>query len=71
MIYVDTSVALAQLLAEDHHPPEDFWRPGDLISSRLLHYEVWTRLHALGLGRTHAEDAQQLLARVDSSRCRR
>ena len=45
MIYVDTSVVLAALLAEDRRPPPDFWTQ-HLISSRLLEYETWTRLHA-------------------------
>ena len=45
LVYVDTSVVLAALLAEDRRPPTDFWR-GHLISSRLLQYETWNRLHA-------------------------
>lgn len=48
MIYVDTSVVLAQILAEDRKPPRSFWDE-DLISSRLLEYEVWTRLNARNL----------------------
>jgi hypothetical protein len=40
MIYVDTSVALAEILAEDHALPPSFWDES-LISSRLLEYEVW------------------------------
>jgi hypothetical protein len=39
MIYVDTSVALAHLLAEDRCPPPGFWSQ-DLVTSRLLEYEV-------------------------------
>ncbi len=54
MIYVDSSVALAHLLAEDRSPPESFWQ-GELISSRLLEYEVWTRIHAGKLLPTHGE----------------
>ena len=49
MIYLDTSVALAHLLAEDRSPPERLWRES-LIASRLLEYEVWNRIHAHGLG---------------------
>jgi hypothetical protein len=41
MIYVDTSVILADLLAEDVHPPPGFWQES-LVSSRVLEYEVWT-----------------------------
>ncbi len=63
MIYLDTSVALASLLAEDRRPPERLWNE-QLISSRLLEYELWTRIHARGLGTTHAEAVRQLLARV-------
>ena len=63
MIYVDTSVALAQLLAEDRCPPESLWE-GSVVSSRLLEYEVWTRIHARRLGRSHAEAVRQLLGRV-------
>ena len=63
MIYLDTSVALAQLLAEDRHPPESLWQQ-PLVSSRLLEYETWNRIHALRLGRSHGEALRQLLASV-------
>lgn len=63
MIYVDTSVALAHLLAEDRHPPDTFWS-GMLVSSRLLEYEVWTRVHARKLGRTHGEAVRAVLGRI-------
>lgn len=63
MIYLDTSVALAQLLAEDTQPPGALWRES-LVSSRLLEYEVWVRLHARGLGRSHADAAHDLLGRL-------
>lgn len=63
MIYLDTSVALAQLLAEDRVPPVALWRQ-PLIASRLLEYEVWTRLHARRLERSHAEEARLLVGRV-------
>lgn len=63
MIYLDSSVALAHLLAEDRVPPERIWQE-DLISSRLLEYEVWTRIHARKLGRTHADDVRSLLNRI-------
>ena len=63
MIYLDTSVALAQLLAEDREPPSSLWgKP--LISSRLLEYEIWTRLNARRLGQSHAEEARALIQRV-------
>ena len=63
MIYVDTSVALAQLLAEDRRPPERLWRE-TLVTSRLLEYELWNRLHARKLTKSHAEAARLLLARL-------
>lgn len=63
MIYLDTSVALAHLLAEDRRPPAALWSE-ELISSRLLDYELWTRLHARQLAATHGDLARFLLARV-------
>lgn len=63
MIYLDTSVALAQLLAEDRRPPNSLWEE-PVVASRLLEYEVWNRLHARRLGRTHGENARALLDRV-------
>ena len=45
MIYVDTSVVLAHVLAEDRIPPSALWDQ-PLISSRLTQYETWCRLHA-------------------------
>jgi predicted nucleic acid-binding protein len=63
LIYVDTSVALAWLLAEDRHPTANFWS-GMLVSSRLLEYEVWVRIHALGLGRSHDGHVRALLGRI-------
>ena len=63
MIYLDTSVALAHLLAEDRAPPERLWHE-DLISSRLLEYEIWTRIHARKLTGSHADEVRSLLSRV-------
>ncbi len=63
MIYLDTSVVLAHLLAEDRTPTPSLWAE-TLVSSRLLEYEVWVRIHARGLTRSHAEVARQTLARV-------
>ena len=63
LVYLDTSVALAHLLAEDRRPPDDLWaRP--LVASRLLEYELWVRLNALRLVPSHGDAARQLLARV-------
>lgn len=63
MIYLDTSVALAQLLAEDRRPPEALWRE-PLVSSRLLEYEAWNRVQARGLAGSHGEPLRLLLGRV-------
>jgi hypothetical protein len=63
VIYLDSSVALAQLLAEDRTPPETLWQES-LVASRLLEYEVWNRLHARGLGRSHGEEARALIGRI-------
>ena len=63
MIYLDTSVALAQLLAEDRVPPARLWAE-ELVSSRLLEFELWTRLNARRLGDSHGAAAHALLARV-------
>ncbi len=65
MIYIDSSVVLAQLLAEDHHPGPSFWQAGrPLVSSRLLEYEVWNRINARRLAPSHADDVRMLLARL-------
>jgi predicted nucleic acid-binding protein len=63
VIYLDTSVALAQLLAEDRRPPARLWDER-LVSSRLLEYELWNRLHARGLGASHGDAARELIGRV-------
>ena len=63
MIYLDSSVALAHLLAEDRVPPERLWQEG-LISSRLFEYEIWTRIHARKLTRSHADEVRSLLSRI-------
>ncbi|MGE5848950.1 MAG: PIN domain-containing protein [Candidatus Methylomirabilota bacterium] len=63
MIYLDTSVALAHLLAEDRSSPEALWAE-PLISSRLLAYEIWIRIHARKLGRSHGDHVGELLGRV-------
>jgi hypothetical protein len=63
MIYLDTSVVLAHLLAEDRSPPDTLWQE-PLIASRLLEYELWVRIHARGLGRSHGEEARARIGRV-------
>ncbi|MEZ4423522.1 MAG: type II toxin-antitoxin system VapC family toxin [Gemmatimonadota bacterium] len=51
MVYLDTSVVLAQLLAEDVRPPAALWDQ-PLVASRLTEYELITRLRALDLSGT-------------------
>lgn len=63
MIYLDTSVALAHLLCEDRRPPEAMWEQ-TLVSSRLLEYEVWTRVNAKGLANSHGPAARELVGRL-------
>jgi len=63
MIYLDTSVALAHLLAEDRSPPDALWAES-LVASRLLEYELWNRIHARSLAETHAEAVRDLIGRV-------
>jgi predicted nucleic acid-binding protein len=63
MIYLDTSVALAHLLAEDRSPSATLWQE-ELIASRLLEYELWNRIHARGLSRSHGEEVRLLIGHV-------
>ena len=64
MIYVDSSVVLADLFAESKSPPESLWDQ-DLGSSRLLVYEVWNRVSARRLTAPQRERAQALLRRIN------
>jgi predicted nucleic acid-binding protein len=63
VIYLDTSVALAHLLGEDRVPPDALW-DDVMVSSRLLQYELWTRIHARKLSSSHGEAVRLLLGRV-------
>ena len=63
MIYLDTSVALAYLLAEERRPSAGIWQK-TLVSSRLLSYEIWVRLNARRLAASHGEAANRLIGRV-------
>lgn len=64
MIYLDTSVALAQLFAEDRSPTDRFWSQS-FVASRLLEFEVFNRLGARGTALADADRARQLLDRVN------
>jgi hypothetical protein len=61
--YLDSSVALTHLLAENRLPGREFWdRP--LVSSRLLQYEIWNRVYAYGGAPRLAEDARELIRSI-------
>jgi predicted nucleic acid-binding protein len=64
VIYIDSSVVLAYLLAESPAPPATLWNNG-LVSSRLLEYEVWNRIHARRLGRSQGGATRVLLAGIE------
>jgi predicted nucleic acid-binding protein len=63
VIYIDSSVALARLLLEPRSPPERLWQER-LVSSQLLEYEVWNRVHACDLAGRVGDEVQKLLMRV-------
>lgn len=63
MICADTSVVLARILSEDQAPPEAFWSES-LVSSRLLEYETWDRLHAHDASNSHGVVARAVLAEL-------
>jgi hypothetical protein len=63
MIYLDSSVALAHLLAEDRYPPDTLWHQL-LVSSRLVECEVWNRINARRLQDSHGEAARGLIGRI-------
>ncbi len=63
MIYLDSSVALAYLLAEDRFPSDELWDE-QLVSSRLLECEIWNRINARRLQSSHGDAARNLIGRV-------
>ena len=63
MIYLDSSVALAYLLAEDRYPSHALWDQA-IVSSRLLECEVWTRINARRLQDSHANAVRGLIGRI-------
>ena len=63
MIYLDSSVALAYLLAEDRFPSELLWDQ-PLVSSRMLECEVWNRVNAHQLQNSHGDAVRNLIGRV-------
>jgi hypothetical protein len=63
VIYVDTSVVLARLFSETRRPADSFWAQ-TLISSALLQYEVWNRLHAMAQAGSLGTVAEDLVGRI-------
>lgn len=63
VIYLDSSIVLAQIFAEDRAPPRTLGQRA-LTSSRLLEYEVWNRVHARGFSQSHGDITQRFLGRV-------
>ena len=64
MIYVDSSVVLAWLLAEEKAPPDALFDE-EVVASRLLEYEVWMRIHASTVARLRSAEARTVLERFD------
>ena len=63
MIYLDSSVALAYLLAEDRYPTSALWDQ-PVVSSRLLECEVWNRINTRRLADSHGEIVRSLIGRI-------
>ncbi|MBI2375858.1 MAG: PIN domain-containing protein [Deltaproteobacteria bacterium] len=63
MIYLDTSAALAHIFDEPTKPPAGLWHES-LVSSQLLEYELWVRLHSRRLGESHGDAARALLSQI-------
>jgi len=56
------------MLAEDRRPPDGLWAQ-PLVASRLLEYELWTRLNARRLGPRTAKRRAGWSSGWRSSRC--
>jgi predicted nucleic acid-binding protein len=63
VIYLDSSVALARLLDEFRSPPDAFWQ-APLVSSRLLEFEVFNRIHSRPDWTIRSNSARQLIDRI-------
>jgi predicted nucleic acid-binding protein len=64
VIYIDSSVVLADLLTEHRNPTATLWRQ-DLVSSRLLEYEIWNRIHVRKPTPQLADRARFLIEHID------
>jgi uncharacterized protein len=63
LIYLDISVALSYLLAEDRYPPDALWQQ-PIVSSPLLEGEVWNRINGRRLQNSHGNAVRGLLGRI-------
>ena len=63
MIYLDSSVALARVLDEGRSPPDEFWSR-EFTASRLIEYEVATRILSRPDYSARADRARVLLENV-------
>src|ERR1700756_35650 len=63
MIYLDSSVALAYLLAEDRYPSDALWQQ-PIASSRLLECEVWIRINGRRLPDSPGDAVRGLIGRI-------
>jgi predicted nucleic acid-binding protein len=63
MTYLDASVALAHLRAEDRRPGAEFWQQ-PIISSRLLEYEIRTVMNLRPALRAEDEAVRTLIGRI-------
>lgn len=63
MVYLDTSVALAQLLAEDRRPAPTLW-DASLVSSRLLSFELLTAVNNRRSSSDVVAAARGMIARI-------
>ena len=63
MIYLDSSMALAYLLAEDRYPSNALWDQS-IVSSRLVECEVWNRINARRIQTRTARRSRGLIDRI-------
>ena len=64
MVYVDSSIILAELFSEDLRPAEALWS-SQIITSRLSEYEVWNRANAYGFSQGAEASINAILDRFD------
>jgi hypothetical protein len=63
VIYLDSSVALAEIFTEERRPPQELWQQ-PFASSRLLQLEVWNRVFAHRAGAYRRRRAEDVLEGV-------